>query len=434
MNYDGKSVLDAIQRKIDGEDVSSFFSGIKSFSLCSAFVMWIGVSSSSLMTIENAAFLWDLLDSLSSVLIEEETDDSAGTSTNLLVLSRALKEMNRAMFSTKDVPKTETIASEQSCASNMLKLFIESNTGQSSLEKSAKQVLPCWYQPLKDYVFAELEKKSSVIQYGARTNTEGLLRSLNSPTKQWLAFHILQASACSGCILFSSDQVELSEGTNKILNLWQDGLVEEEAIEIEEDVLITAQWLPHNLMSFVESWDSTSCHNETLFIADLLRWYLCIDFLDSAGGANMQNRAHITSYFGKTDAVTTLFDLVLPFIQFKSHDRSSLFQCMSISSSESLTDNIEPLCKTIMFRTIESMPTLCKMWWNDECPLALKSPVMKFVETIVAPETLRRELNRMDKSSDLGEMVVRGNCISREISATVSFSFGSFILYFELIF
>uniref|UniRef100_A0A7S3Q3Y5 E3 ubiquitin-protein ligase listerin n=1 Tax=Chaetoceros debilis TaxID=122233 RepID=A0A7S3Q3Y5_9STRA len=418
MNYDGKSVLDALKRKVDGDDLSSFFRGIKSFSLCSAFITWIGVSVSSLMTIDNAAFLWELLDSLSSVLIEEDADGVASTCTNLLVMSRALKEMNRAMVSTKDVPKTETIASEQLCASNIIKLFIKSDTEQSSQQNSTEQVLPSWYLPLKDYIIAELEENSSVIQYGARTNTEGLLRSLNSPVKQWLAFHILQVSACSGCILFSIDQVELSEGTTNMLNFWQDGLVDEEAIEIEEDALNTAQWLPTDLMSFAESWDSTSGHNETIFIADLLRWYLCIDFLDSAGGANMQNRAHMTSYFGKTGAVTTLFELVLPFIQFKKHDRSSLFQCVSISSSESLTSNIESLCKTIMFRTIESMPTLCKMWWNDECPLALKSPVMKFVEAIVAPETLRRELNRMDKSSDLGEMVVRGNCISREISAT----------------
>jgi hypothetical protein len=37
---------------------------------------------------------------------------------------------------------------------------------------------------------------------------------------------------------------------------------------------------------------------------------------------------------------------------------------------------------------------------------------------MVAPEILKRELERIDKSSDLGELSVSGSCVSREVVAT----------------
>uniref|UniRef100_A0A7S2XKJ5 E3 ubiquitin-protein ligase listerin n=1 Tax=Attheya septentrionalis TaxID=420275 RepID=A0A7S2XKJ5_9STRA len=72
----------------------------------------------------------------------------------------------------------------------------------------------------------------------------------------------------------------------------------------------------------------------------------------------------------------------------------------------------------VVFRTVEALPTLAKSWWTDDCPRALQSPISQFVTNRVAPETLRRELSRIQKASTLGSMSVSGSCVSREVVAT----------------
>ena len=78
---------------------------------------------------------------------------------------------------------------------------------------------------------------------------------------------------------------------------------------------------------------------------------------------------------------------------------------------------LSSLSTLVLFRSAESIPTLFKSWWSDECPRSMQSMINNFVETLVAPETLRRELERIKVASNLDGMSVSGSCVSREIVA-----------------
>jgi hypothetical protein len=94
-----------------------------------------------------------------------------------------------------------------------------------------------------------------------------------------------------------------------------------------------------------------------------------------------------------------------------------LFDSISISSKQACF-SLSHISTLAIFRSIELMPTLCKYWWNNECPRYLQIELNKFVETMVAPETLRRELEKIKRSSALGDLEVSGSCVSREVVAT----------------
>ena len=79
---------------------------------------------------------------------------------------------------------------------------------------------------------------------------------------------------------------------------------------------------------------------------------------------------------------------------------------------------LSQVSKLVVFRSIQAIPTLCKSWWTDYCPRSLQASINKFVESKVSPETLRLELNRIKKATNLGDMVVNGSCVSREVTAT----------------
>jgi hypothetical protein len=67
--------------------------------------------------------------------------------------------------------------------------------------------------------------------------------------------------------------------------------------------------------------------------------------------------------------------------------------------------------------SFQSVPTLAKLWYNDDCPRYLQQKVMSFVENKVAPETLQHELVRIKDATSFGEMTVSGSAISREVVA-----------------
>ena len=72
----------------------------------------------------------------------------------------------------------------------------------------------------------------------------------------------------------------------------------------------------------------------------------------------------------------------------------------------------------VLFRSVQSISTLFKSWWNDNCHRSIQPALNKFVEAMVAPETLRRELNRIRVASNLCDLSVNGSYVSHEIVAT----------------
>ncbi len=79
--------------------------------------------------------------------------------------------------------------------------------------------------------------------------------------------------------------------------------------------------------------------------------------------------------------------------------------------------NEEQLAVLVFFRSAQSLPTVVKSWWNEDCHRSIQSIVSQFVEMQVSPETLRQELQRIKAAKNLGEMHVTGSTVSREITA-----------------
>jgi hypothetical protein len=433
LKYDGQPFINGLKDAF-GEDYSAIRSqGKDGASLRSALMMWLTVSARVLMNADNATFLWELMEIITSALVGEE--DELRSPQSILETLRGIEEMNQAMIPVPIATKITTIASKHSCTSNLFKMFTDWNGSSTEIHRIGDYFVndtlipeygtgPSWFLPFKSFITREIQNNSRAIIHGASMQAEGLMQCLDSPLKQWCAFHILFAVAGQGGMLYTEDAVSLSDGTNANLDSWQEGLDEEEAMEVEEDVMISAQCLPHHLMSSLETWkeeslvhDENNAHNEHAFMARLLEWLLCLEFLDSAATTDMRNRAHITSYIKKTGAIKEVFDIALSFSQLEKQEHTDLFGCISIQSKDDVF-SLSQLSTLAIFRSIESMPTLCKFWWNDDCPRGLSSDVNKFVESMVAPETLRRELQRINAASNLGELSVSGSCVSREIVAT----------------
>jgi hypothetical protein len=94
----------------------------------------------------------------------------------------------------------------------------------------------------------------------------------------------------------------------------------------------------------------------------------------------------------------------------------NIFACLNFDVKHDF--ELQEVATLVVFRTVESLPTLVKTWFNDECPRYLQSKVSTFVENRVAPETLQRELARIKEATSFGDMSVSGSCVSREVVAT----------------
>mmetsp|Transcript_5259 Transcript_5259/g.10027 ORF Transcript_5259/g.10027 Transcript_5259/m.10027 type:complete len:1897 (-) Transcript_5259:139-5829(-) len=403
-------------------------------SLALSLVRWLTITAPVSMTIDNASFFWDLIRTAIPSTIKADRVLFYSTSVPL-ILDAILELNNRMQFLPQDI-KSANISSEQICTSMLFKMFVEWDDSTTSSHPLGEYFIDdnlvqehdsssSWLFLFQRFLREQITNNLDVVTYGARTHFDGLLRCLSIQEKQWYAFQILFCSARKGSALYSDDNLELSETTQNLLCKWMDGKDEEEAQEIEEDVFSTAKWLPHSLMSCIESWDSQpaaganaedSTH-EHILVEKLLQWIICLEYLDSAGKIDMRNRSHITSYIDKTNAIKDIFDIAMSFATFSKQDQCALFDCITISNKKTYF-SLSELSTLVIFRSIESIPTLCKVWWNDYCPRSLSGQVSKFVESMVAPEILKRELERIDESADLGELSVSGSCVSREVVAT----------------
>ena len=128
------------------------------------------------------------------------------------------------------------------------------------------------------------------------------------------------------------------------------------------------------------------------------------------------------SYLAKAEVVPSVLNVSILF------DETMNFS-MSISASQVLdTDRIleneemisvSNLASPAVFRTFETLPSLCRRWWEEECPEVYSQRVQSLVERQIAPEILKREMKRMkDAGKNFGAMNVSGSLMSREVTAT----------------
>jgi hypothetical protein len=416
LNFDSSSIYSALEERLRNDEDGLQDEIAKQSELSSSILKFLSASASTSMDENNVSIFWELL-------------DISSRSTSITEIITAIEKMNDAMEKLPLSVKALAIDSKESSISNLIKAFCQWNFDSDECITVGDFIADEELLPEQDpninildtfriFIQNEITKSQNAVAYSARENNSLLFESLSSPSKRRSIFNILSIAAKNGGELCSNDDVDLAESTEDLLNEWIDGLEDEEAVEIEDDVYVTAQWLPTDLMTKLESWKSIPIDptDEDQIILCLLCWNLCLDYFEAAGKADMRNRAHISSYIEKLGSVNEMFSVASQFCEWTDQDLSHLFHSTSMNES-GLDFDISKLSTLSTFRSIELMPTLCKTWWSDDCPKALRNDVSKFVETMVAPETLKRELLRIEQSSSLGELEVNGSCISREVVA-----------------
>jgi len=286
--------------------------------------------------------------------------------------------------------------------------------------------VPIWHVPFRDFATTFIENGRDAIVKGARNNADSLISALTEPKKRWLAFMLLHSAAGMQIPLHDRDSLEnVNDLTCVRLTCWKGELVvEEEAEEIEDDVVRVAQWLPPSLMNNVETWiesdlDFNSPSIDCTVIGRMLMWLTVLKCLESAATADLRNRGAFSSYVQKCNAVLFVLDMLLVYLPMNEKRQSKQSSAISMEDILLHEENIGivKLSALALFRTVEVFPTLSKHWWEEDCPKSLSSAVSQFVQANVAPETLRRELRRIGAATNLGEMVVSGSIVSREVVA-----------------
>jgi len=266
------------------------------------------------------------------------------------------------------------------------------------------------------------KKPIKMLEPAARSHANDLTECLYSPSKRWCSFHLLYSLAMSSKPLQEEESVIISDVINQQQAEWKQGMDGEDASELEDDIIISASWLPEKAMCILSQMKpkSSSIQNklgeENEIMGDLLTWLTCLSILDTAGSVDMRNRTSISSFIQKTKSLGFLLETAMEHADLDIDRKESIFSCIDLDDKHDLS--IQEVATLAVFRTVESLPTLVKTWFNDYCPRYMQNKLSTFVENIVAPETLHRELTRIKKATSFGEMTVNGSCVSREITAT----------------
>ena len=420
LRFNCENLTSSLLEFFDRDEVKSFLRESEAESLNTALLMWISVSAQATLNDANSSKIFAIADEVTSEALAHNWYQQEESW--MLMLLEVLQVLQNSMNGLPQNLISVTLDSEQSMMSSLLRVFVDFSDYPPSLCDQILEISgekQTWLHLFETFTISNLRSSSSSILYGARTQVEKLCESLTNQSKQWCVFQILSCVSKEKYPLYTKDD-DLAPGTHKHLDTWLESLDDEEANEIEEDVLVSSMWIPRHLMLSLEDFGNKDADNmnedEVLLGATLLKWLLCLDFIDSAASSDMRNRAHICSYFNLTGAMKYVLYLALQFADLDTRKGTDLFQNISLENTGSIP--ISELSSFVLFRSVESIPTLFKTWWNDDCPRSKQPTIMKFVENIVAPETLRRELDRIRLATNLDEMEVNGSCVSREVIAT----------------
>jgi hypothetical protein len=392
-------------------------------SLNTAMIMWFSVSVKRAMNETNAAQIWSLINEIISAVAESGCYSDYERWLSMII--RLLEPMQEATASLPSEMKAAIIDSEQSTMSCLIRIFnhCDSQSSESSamgeyFGSTSVGKPPSHFSSFNSFIVSHLHAQSASVLYAAHMQVEGLCDNLQSQDKQWCTFQILSALTNKNNQLYKKDD-NLSHNTNTKLDEWLKKLEEEEAAEIEEDVLVAGMWIPRYLMNALENLGQKEFKDNDDIdpTSNLLEWLLCLDFLDAAASSDMRNRAHIGSYINLTGAAEYMINLALHHANLDNHKSMDWFTSTSLDN-EQRGFILSDLATLVLFRSAESIPTLFKSWWSEDCHRSIQPVINKFVEAMVAPETLRRELDRIHEAANLDEMTVSGSCVSREVVAT----------------
>jgi hypothetical protein len=274
-------------------------------------------------------------------------------------------------------------------------------------------------------VFPEIVASSDAHELLASSGSKSadvLSELLYIPSKRYHSLLVLDRVALRAKVLQSIDGISLADSTSRCLQSWVEGLEEEEAAEIEEDVYIVAEWVPSAMMVDLESWAKCGSESdEVVAVGRFLTWLVFLRFVDSATPKDFRTRPAFVSYLKRCGAVSSVLELALWYSETISDRKRktlpSLLDMDALLRDESLLE-VQRLSSLVLFRTIEVLPSLSRRWWEEDCPRVHSDAVQAFVEKYVSPEILKREIGRIKSATSFGPMTVSASQISREVIAS----------------
>jgi len=389
----------------------------------SSVLMWLAAAASAIKDGETFQRTSAMMHTLSDIVLLQNSSDLAINSFCAMNAARSLQVASDRCMDYSSVDNED----EKSVLSKLTGCFVH-----LSLDESSSGL---WIEAFSSLLQHNHRKSPVMLLPAANSFSNELCDCLFDPVKRWCAFQMLHLFAKDSQPLQSpgdDDDVIIPSETEQQLLVWKETMDEEEGIELEEDVSVAASWLPERIMSLLQNVGNNgatiSAHSddpdpqEVRGMGNLLAWIASLDILDVAGSVDMRNRSHISSFIQKTNALGWIMNLALQEADLDNLRRNeNIFACIDFSDGKKKDDTdflIQKVATLAVFRTVESLPTLVKTWYNDDCPRFLRQRLSVFVENVVAPATLQRELVRIKEATSFGEMTVSGSCVSRELVAT----------------
>ena len=142
---------------------------------------------------------------------------------------------------------------------------------------------------------------------------------------------------------------------------------------------MAGMWMPRYLMNTLESFGEKEIdeyeNSDQMLTSSLLKWLLCVDFLDATAASDMRNRAHVSSYINMTGAVKHVLNLALHHANLENREEMDWFNSTSIENKK-CEFSVADVSTLVLFRSAQSIPTLIKSWWNDNCHRSIQ-PALK---------------------------------------------------------
>jgi len=373
-------------------------------------LMWLATTGSALNDGETFRRISAMMHSLSDIVLLDGSCNLADDSLHLMNATSSLQYASDGCMDYSSVDNED----EKSVMSKLSGCFVNLNIGD---------IGGLWIETFSSLLQQNYHKSPAMLLSAANSLSNELCDCLADPVKRWCAFQLLHLFAKDSQPIQSGDDIMIPSETEQQLSEWKETMDEEEGIELEEDVSVAASWLPERIMSLLQNIGnvSASSHSEPdgqdRLMMNLLVWIASLDILDVAGTVDMRNRSHISSLIQKTNALGWIMTSALQEADLDISRSENMFACLDME--DGMDDfSVQKIATLVLFRTVESLPTLVKTWYNDDCPRFLRQKLSAFVDNIVAPATLQRELVRIKDATTFGEMTVSGSCVSREVVAT----------------
>lgn len=382
-----------------------------------AAIMWLGIASCAAMDAEFLSSIGTAVNYVSSVVFSDE-DWREYDSQHLIRFSLAIMSGIEALHQQATlVGLTNDEGFMAESVPNVIGCFVNvwDAHGQDSVKSIADQRLSTsWHVAFIHYL--RLLHSTTSIPAEVKKYENKLCQILFVERKRWFGYQLLR--------MMSSVGMKYDEGnesyyrTLECFKRWSQGLPPDEVNELEEDCRLISQLIPKFLLDELSIWNENEDELSNAAVAGrFLSWLVFLDLLDACSTLDARNRGALISYVQYTHAGKSILKLSATYLsgQRNCYD-DHWMSCTSIEKSPSSL-NEEQLAVLVFFRSAQSLPTVVKSWWNEDCHRSIQSIVSQFIETQVSPETLRQELQKIKVAKNLGEMHVTGSIVSREITA-----------------